>query len=318
MKIVALDGYTSNPGDISWNAMAAQGDFVCYDRTAKDEIDPRIGDADAVLTNKVPISRATMEKAPNLKYIGVLATGYNIIDLDAARDKGIVVTNIPGYSTVSVAQFVFALLLEACRRVGHHSRVVREGKWTRCKDFVFWDYPLIELDGKTLGIVGYGAIGLAVARIAAAFGMKVLANNRNPEKVTESETVKRATLEEVYAGSDMVSFHVPLFDSTKGMINSSSIAAMKDGVIIVNTARGALAVEGDVAKALESGKVYVYAADVATVEPINADSPLLTAKNCILTPHIAWAPKEARLRLLDIAAGNLRAFAAGKPVNAVG
>lgn len=317
MKIVVLDGYTLNPGDISWEGFEALGEFTCHDRTPSGEIIPRIGDADIAITNKTPISRETMAACPNLKYIGVLATGYNIVDTAAAKDKGIVVTNIPTYGTTAVAQFVFALLLELCHHVGHHSQTVREGRWSRSADFCYWDFPLIELADKTIGIIGFGRIGQAVAKIAVALGMKVLAYDQFENKSLETADIKYATLDELLANSDVITLHAPLFESTQGMINSSSIAKMKDGVLIVNTSRGPLIVEDDMAAALKSGKVAGYGADVVAVEPIVPSNPLLQAPNCLVTPHIAWAPKAARLRLMNIAVGNVSSFAKGTPINVV-
>lgn len=317
MKIVVLDGYTLNPGDISWEGFEALGDFTCHERTPAKEIVQRIGDADVAITNKTPISRETMDACPGLKYIGVLATGYNIVDTAAAQEKGIVVTNIPTYGTTAVAQFVFALLLELCHHVGHHAKTVRDGRWATSEDFCYWDYPLIELAGKTLGIVGFGRIGRTTAKIAVALGMKVLAYDQHEDKSQETESISYASLETLLAESDAISLHAPLFDSTKGMINANSIAKMKPGVLIVNTSRGPLVVEEDMAEALRSGKVGGYAADVVSVEPILPSNPLLTAPNCLITPHIAWAPKAARLRLMNIAVDNLAAFSKGNPVNTV-
>ncbi len=317
MKIVVLDGYTLNPGDISWAGFEKLGELVCYDRTPVDKIVERIADADAVIVNKTPLNRETIAACPGIKYIGVLATGYNVVDVDFAASKGIPVTNIPTYGTAAVSQFVFALLLEICHHVGHHGATVKDGRWSKSEDFCYWDHPLIELSGKTMGIIGFGRIGQAVGRIAVAFGMKVLAYDEYENKALESENVRYAPLATVLAESDVISLHAPLFDSTKGMINATTIAAMRDGVIVINTSRGPLVVEEDMAAALESGKVFAYGADVASVEPIRPDNPLLTAKNSLITPHIAWAPKEARSRLMDIAVDNLRAFLKGTPKNVV-
>ncbi len=317
MKIVVLDGYVLNPGDISWEAVEAQGDFTVYDRTPADKVVARIGDAEAVITHKVKFTAEVLAKVPSVKYIGVLSTGYDVIDTKAAKERGIVVTNAPGYSTNSVAQMVFALLLEACLHVGHHSDTIHDGKWSRSPDFAYWDYPLIEIHGKTLGLVGFGQIGQAVAAIGQAFGMTVLVHNRTVKKEFESDRLRFASLDDVLTKSDIVSLHVPLVDTNKGMINADAIQSMKDGAILINTARGPLVVEADVAAALASGKLAAYCADVASTEPLPADSPLRTAKNAILTPHIAWAPREARLRLMDITAKNLAAFCAAKPENVV-
>lgn len=317
MKIVVLDGYTLNPGDISWGGFETLGEFVCYERTPAEKIVERLAGADAAITNKTPLSAETIAACPGLKYIGVLATGYNVVDIEAARGRGIPVTNIPTYGTSAVSQYVFALLLEICHHVGHHSRTVREGRWSASVDFCYWDYPLIELADKTMGIIGFGRIGQATARIAVGFGMKVLACDEYENRELETESIRYAGLEEVLSGSDVISLHAPLFDSTKGMINSESIGRMKDGVIIINTSRGPLVVEEDMAEALASGKVYGYGADVASVEPVVSGNPLLGAKNCILTPHIAWAPKEARTRLMAIAVDNLAGYINGSPKNVV-
>ncbi len=311
MKIVVLDGYAGNPGDLSWAPLAALGELKLYDRTAPDEVDARIAGAEIVLTNKVPLNRARMERAKGLKYIGVLATGYNIVDVAAARELGIAVTNIPAYSTDSVVQLTFALLLEICHHVGHHSREVHAGRWSNSADFCFWDGRLIELAGKTLGIIGYGQIGRRVAQVARCFGMDVIAYTRTPRG---PECVP---LDELLARSDVISIHCPLFPETKNLINRETIAKMKDGAILINTARGPVVNEADLAEALKSGKLYAAAADVASVEPIPADSPLLGLDNMILTPHIAWATYEARVRLMNIAVENVRAFLEGKPVNLV-
>ncbi|MDR1520101.1 MAG: D-2-hydroxyacid dehydrogenase [Planctomycetota bacterium] len=322
MKIVVLDGYTLNPGDIDWNGFKKLGELVCYDRTTtkKEEtakIIDRIADADAVITNKTPITREILDSKPKVKYIGVLATGYNVVDVDAAREKGVVVTNIPTYGTTAVAQFVFAHLLEFCHHVAHHAETVKNGRWAKSEDFCYWDYPLIELAGKTMGIIGFGRIGQTVAGIAVAFGMKVLAYDEYVDKSRETDSIKYASLDDALAKSDVISLHVPLFDSTRGLINKSTIARMKDGVIIINTSRGPLVVEEDMVEALESGKVAGFGSDVVEVEPIAPDNKLPRTRNCHITPHIAWAPKEARIRLMNIAVDNLAAFAKGSPVNVV-
>lgn len=317
MKIVVLDGYTLNPGDIDWDGFKKLGEFICYDRTPADKILERVADADAVITNKTPLTRETFAARPNIRYVGVLATGYNVVDVAAARELGVTVTNIPTYGTASVAQYVFALLLEVCHHVGHHAQTVRDGRWTKSADFCYWDHPLIELQGQTLGIVGFGRIGRSVAGIAVAFGMKILAYDIAIDKSLETDAIKCASLDEILAKADVISLHVPLFDSTKNMINAASIARMKDGVVIINTSRGPLVTEKDMAEALERGKVGYYAADVVSIEPISPDNPLLKAKNCLITPHIAWAPKAARERLMTIAVNNLAAFIAGRPTNVV-
>ena len=311
MKIVVLDGYAANPGDLSWAPLEALGELTVYDRTPADQIAARIADAELVLTNKAVLSRELIAGAKKLRYIGVLATGYNVVDVAAAKELGVVVTNIPAYSTDSVAQLVFALLLEICHNVGHHSQAVHAGRWSANADFCFWDTPLIELAGKTMGIVGYGRIGHKVAEIARCFGMNVIAWTRTPR---DPECV---SLDELLERSDVISLHCPLFPETKNLINRDTIAKMKDGVILINTSRGPVVNDADLRAALESGKVYAAGADVSTVEPIPADSPLLGAKNMFLTPHIAWATFEARERLMDIAVKNVEAFLAGTPVNTV-
>lgn len=311
MKIVVLDGYAANPGDLSWAPLEALAELTVYDRTPADQIAARIADAELVLTNKAVLSRELIAGAKKLRYIGVLATGYNVVDVAAAKELGVVVTNIPAYSTDSVAQLVFALLLEICHNVGHHSQAVHAGRWSANADFCFWDTPLIELAGKTMGIVGYGRIGHKVAEIARCFGMNVIAWTRTPR---DPECV---SLDELLARSDVISLHCPLFPETKNLINRDTIAKMKDGVILINTSRGPVVNDADLRAALESGKVYAAGADVSTVEPIPADSPLLGAKNMFLTPHIAWATFEARERLMDIAVKNVEAFLAGAPVNTV-
>ena len=317
MKIVVLDGYAANPGDLSWDKIAQFGELTVYDRTPVDQIVGRIGDAQVVMVNKVPITRETILACPNLKLIAVLATGYNIVDVTVAREHGIDVCNIPAYSTASVAQMTFALLLEICQHVGAHSEACHTGAWERCPDFCFWNYQLTELDGKVMGIVGYGQIGQAVGKIAQAFGMRLLVCARHVRPELESETCHYVPLEELYAQSDVISLHCPQFPETAGMINAASIAKMKDGVILLNTSRGGLIVEQDLADALRSGKIAAAGVDVVSQEPILPTNPLLSAPNCIMTPHIAWAPKEARLRLMDIAEENLRAFCQGKPIHVV-
>ena len=310
MKIVVLDGFTENPGDLSWAPLGKLGSLTVYDHTPGEQIGPRIGDAEIIYTNKTPISRETISSHPALRFIGVLATGYNVVDVAAAKEKGIVVSNIPTYGTDAVAQYVFALLLEICHHVGHHNQAVQEGRWTRCRDFCFWDYPLIELKGKTMGIIGYGRIGRATAAIAKAFGMQVLACDTREEEGTVS-------LDTVLKNSDVISLHCPLFPENTGMINRETIARMKDGVILINTARGPLINEDDLREALLSGKVQGAAVDVLSSEPARMDNPLMGLPNCLITPHIAWANKESRQRLMDIAVDNLRQFLAGAPVNNV-
>jgi len=317
MKIVVLDGYTENPGDLSWEAMKQLGELTVYDRTAPEQIISRIGEAEAVIINKTPLSRETLEACPHIRYIGVLATGYNVVDVAAASEKGIAVTNIPTYGTAAVAQFAIALLLEITSRVGHHARAVREGRWEHSRDWCFWDYPLIELAGKTMGIIGFGRIGRTTAGIAQALGMKVLACDNFHDLSLETDTCRYASRQDVLALSDVIVLHCPLLPETQGMICRESIARMKDGVILINNARGPLIVEDDLAEALNSGKVAGAGLDVVSTEPIRSDNPLLRAKNCYITPHISWAPRESRQRLMDIAVGNLRAFAEGTPVNVI-
>ncbi len=317
MKIVVLDGYTENPGDLSWGGLESLGELRVYDRTPAGRIAERIGNAEIVITNKTPVSAETMEKCPSIKYIGVLATGYNVIDTNAAKERGIVVTNIPTYGTDAVGQFAIALLLEICHHIGHHNKAVHEGRWENNQDWCFWDYLLIELAGKTMGIIGFGRIGQTTGRIAQALGMKVLAYDSFQNPALENDSCHYAELDEVLAQSDVIALHCPLFPSTEGMINKETIAKMKDGVIILNNSRGPLIVEQDLADALVSGKVYAAGLDVVSTEPIRGDNPLLNAPNCIITPHISWAPKESRMRLMDIAVNNLKAFLDGSPVNVV-
>jgi glycerate dehydrogenase len=322
MKIVVLDGYTLNPGDISWENMEKFGELKVYDRTSYDLIGEdlvieRVGDAEAVFTNKTPISKNALKKMPNLKFIGVLATGFNIVDVDAAKEAGIVVTNIPTYGTDAVSQMAIALLLEICHHVGEHSSSVKRGEWANNQDWCYWNYPLIELAGKTMGIIGYGRIGQGTGRIAQALGMKVFAYDQYKNQSLESDTMKYVEIDELMAKSDVITLHCPLFESTEGMINKNTISKMKDNVIIINNSRGPLIVEEDLAEALNSGKVGAAAVDVVSTEPIKMDNPLLKAKNCIITPHISWAPKESRTRLMDIAIENLKQFLEGNPVNVV-
>lgn len=318
MKIVVLDGYTENPGDLSWDGLAELGELKVYDRTPEQLVAERIGDAEIIYTNKTVLSEEILLQCSNVKFIGVLATGYNVVDVKAAKAKGITVSNIPAYGTDAVSQFTIALLLELCHHIGAHSDSVKSGDWTNCKDFCYWNYPLIELVGKTLGIIGFGKIGRGTARIAQALGMKILAYNRSPiPKELLVGNITQVTLEELYAGSDVISLHCPLFPETKGIINKDTISRMKDGVLILNDSRGPLVVEEDLRDALVSGKVAGAAVDVVSTEPIREDNPLLTAPNIIITPHIAWAPKEARQRLMNIAVDNLKAFLQGSPVNVV-
>ncbi len=317
MKIVVLDGYAANPGDLSWDELKKSGELTVYERTSAEELAGRIDDAEYILTNKTVLSRETLEKCEKLKYVGVLATGFNIVDTKAARELGIDVTNVPAYSTASVAQLATALLLEAVSRPGSHDIAVKNGEWTSCKDFCFWKHPLIELEGKTLGLIGYGQTGKAFGDVALALGMNVLVYNRTKENVAELPKLRYAGLNTVFSSSDIISLHVPLNDETRGIINKKSIAAMKDGVIIINTARGQLIVDEDLAEALNSGKVYCAALDVMTTEPPKPDNPLLSAKNTVITPHMAWAHFEARQRLMKTACENVAEHMAGRPKNIV-
>ena len=317
MKIVVLDGYTLNPGDISWGGMEALGEVTVYDRTKPEDIIERIGDAEVVYTNKTPITKETLDACPSIKFIGVLATGYNVIDIAAAKEKGIPVSNIPTYGTAAVSQFAIALLLELCHHIGEHSDAVKAGEWSSNPDWCFWKHPLVELDGKTMGIIGFGRIGQDTGKIAQALGMKVLAYDAFKRPELESDTCHYTDLDTLLKESDVISLHCPLFPDTEGIINKDTIAKMKDGVMIINDSRGPLIVEQDLRDALDSGKVAGAALDVVSTEPIKMDNPLLGAKNVILTPHIAWAPKESRQRLMDIAVENLKAYVDGQPQNVV-
>ncbi|MBO7348730.1 MAG: D-2-hydroxyacid dehydrogenase [Spirochaetales bacterium] len=320
MKIVVLDGYTENPGDLSWDGLKALGDLKVYDRsslTDPNDAIKRIGDAEIVFTNKTPITKQVFDACPNIKFIAVLATGYNVVDTAYAKEKGIPVSNVPTYGTDSVSQFAIALLLELCHHIGHHSKTVFEGKWQNHIDWCYWDFPLIELAGKTMGIIGFGRIGHRTGQIAKALNMNVIVNDsfKNPDFVAEGfEYVDRDTL---FAKSDVVVLHCPLFPDTKGIINKDSIKKMKDGVMIINNSRGPLIVEQDLCDALNSGKVAGAAVDVVSTEPIKSDNPLLKAKNCIITPHMSWGAKEARQRIMDISVANVKAFLDGRPQNVV-
>jgi len=315
MKIVILDAYAANPGDLSWDEFAALGDLTVYDRTAQEDAAARIGDAEVVFINKVRLTDEIFAACPNLKLVSILATGYNIVDLAAAKRRGITVCNVPGYSTRAVVQMTFALRRETCQQVGLPSGAGPPGRGQTCPDFCFWDRPLIELDGKTMGIVGYGAIGSAVGTVAQALGMKLLVTARHEKPVPEG--ARFVSLPELLAQSDVVSLHCPQTAENARMIDAGALAQMKDGAILLNTARGGLLDEQAVANALRSGKLLAAGMDVVSAEPIRADNPLLTAPNCFLTPHIAWAPLETRRRLQTISAENLRAFLAGKPQNVV-
>ena len=319
MKIVVLDGYTENPGDLSWEGLEKFGELTVYDRTSYTDsplIAERIGDAEIAIINKTPITKATIDACPNLKCIAVLATGYNVVDYTYAKEKGIVVQNVPTYGTQIVGQFAVGLLLEICSHYGHHSDTVKEGKWENNIDWCYWDYPLIELYGKTAGIIGLGRIGQATAKILNAFEMKVLAYD-----AFESEAGRRVAeyvpLDELFARSDVIFLHCPLFPSTEGIINKDNIAKMKDGVILINNSRGQLVVEQDLADALNSGKVYAAGLDVVSTEPIGADNSLKTAKNTFITPHISWAAQAARQRIMDITVDNIGSYVDGAPINVV-
>ena len=317
MKLVVLDGYALNPGDLSWDALKQVADIVVHDRTPEAQVVERARNADAVFTNKTPLSASSLAQLPQLRYIGVLATGYNIVDTAAAKERGIVVTNIPTYGTASVAQFAIALLLELCHHVGVHGEAVRNGEWSRNPDWSFWKTPLIELSGKTMGIVGFGRIGRQTGEIATALGMRVVAHDSNEVNTPNSPGFEWMTLDRIVAESDVVSLHCPLFADNKGMINRDRLARMKPTSFLLNTSRGPLVVDQDLADALNAGQIGGAGLDVLSVEPPLESNPLLKAKNCIVTPHIAWATKEARSRLLDIAVENLRSFASGRAVNAV-
>ena len=319
MKMTVLDGYAENPGDLSWEPLARLGELTVFDRTDPEdpaEIIARIGSAEIVFTNKTPITREILDACPSVRYIGVLATGYNVVDIKAAGERGIPVTNIPGYGTMAVAQFAIGLLLALCGHMGEHGRAVRDGRWESCPDYCFWDYPLIELAGKTMGIIGFGRIGRQTGRIARALGMEVLACN--PSQCEEGRAIGTyVDLDTLLARSDVISLHCPQTPSTVGMIHRETIAKMKDGVILINNSRGGLVVEQDLADALNAEKIAAAGLDVVSQEPIRGDNPLLRAKNCLITPHISWAPRESRQRIMDMAAENLRAFLAGSPLHVV-
>lgn len=316
MKIVVLDGQGVNPGDISWNRIEELGELTVYPRTAPEEVLKHVGDAEIALTNKTVFDANIIAQLKNTKYIGVLATGYNVVDTKAARERGIVVTNIPAYSTDSVAQMVFAHLLNVSNHVDHYAEETRNGVWSRCPDFCYWNTPLFELAGKTIGIVGLGHIGMKVAQIAQAFGMNVLAyTSKSPAQLPE--WIRKTTLDGLFGASDVVSLHCPLTDTTRELMNSASIEKMRDGAILINTGRGPLVNEADVADALTSGKLGAYCADVLSSEPPSASNPLIGAPNAFITPHVAWATIEARLRLMDIAVNNIKSFLAGSPTNVV-
>ncbi|MGI6028180.1 MAG: D-2-hydroxyacid dehydrogenase [Candidatus Heteroscillospira sp.] len=319
MKIVVLDGYTENPGDLSWDGLKALGEVVLYDRTSltdQNEVIERVGDADVIVTNKTPVSKAVFDACPNVKLVTVLATGYNVVDYEYAKTKGIPVSNVPTYGTASVSQYSIALLLEICHHIGHHSQTVFEGKWQNHIDWCYWDYPLIELADKTIGIIGFGRIGQTEGKIAKALGMKVIAYDLYPNDFGR-EIAEYVDLDTLLATSDVITLHCNLTPENTGMINKDTIAKMKDGVIIINNARGQLINEQDVADALNSGKIYAAGLDVVYTEPIRADNPLLKAKNCIITPHMSWGAKEARQRIMDCIVGNVKTFIEGNPQNVV-
>lgn len=316
MKIVILDGRAVNPGDLSWDFLNQYGDVTVFERTSVDQVSERIGDASIVLTNKSPITEEILEACPNIKLVCVLATGYNVVDCKATAKRGIPVCNVPDYGTAAVAQFTFALLLELCHQVGHHAQTVRDGKWCQCPDFCYWETPQMELAGKTLGIIGFGHIGRAVGRIANAFGMKVIAYNRS--QCEEGKAIgSYVNLDELLAASDIVSLHCPLTPENTGMINAEAIDKMKDGAILLNTARGPLVEEAAVTAALNSGKLRGFACDVVCAEPMAENNPLKSAPNCIVTPHMAWAPIESRKRIQDCTERSIRSFLDGKPINTV-
>ena len=319
MKIVVLDGYTENPGDISWEPLEALGDVTVYDRTSYEEsplIAERIGDAEIAVINKTPISRATIDACPNLKAIAVLATGYNVADYEYAKEKGIPVMNVPVYGTDNFSQFAVSLMLEACSHIGFHSDSVHAGEWASNQDWCYWRFPMIEVSGKTAGIIGLGKIGVNTAKILNALNMKVIAFDTFQSEAGKA-VAEYVDLDELLEKSDFIFLHCPLFPSTQGIINKDNIARMKDGVILINNSRGPLVVEQDLADALNSGKIACAAVDVVSTEPIKPDNVLLTAKNCIITPHISWATREARERIMQTTADNIRAFREGKPVNVV-
>ena len=319
MKIVVLDGYTENPGDLSWSGLEALGEVTVYDRTSYVDapiIVERIGDAEVVVLNKTPITKATIDACPNMKCIAVLATGYNVVDYNYAKEKGIIVQNVPTYGTASVSQYSIALLLEICHHIGHHSESVHAGNWANNADWCYWDYPLIELEGKTIGIIGFGRIGQQEGKIAKALGMNVIAYDVYPNDFGR-QVGEYVELDELYARADVITLHCNLTPENTGMINKEAIAKMKDGVILINNARGQLIDEQDVTDALNSGKIAAAGLDVVYTEPIKADNPLLGAKNCIITPHISWAPKESRQRIMDITVSNVQSYIDGAPANVV-
>jgi glycerate dehydrogenase len=317
MKIVALDGHSLNPGDLDWEGFKKLGELKVYDRTPYALTAERCAGAEIILTNKAPVGKDVLEKLPSLRYIGVTATGFNIIDTGTAKKNNVIVSNVPGYGTNSVVQMTFSLLLELCLHVQKHSDAVRAGKWSASPDFCFWDFPLVELAGKTMGIIGFGDIGEKVGDLATAFGMNLMGNRRHPTDQTHRKNFRWATVEEILESADVVSIHCPLSPETKGLINKESLKRMKKSAFLLNTSRGPIIVEHDLAEALNKEMIAGAGIDVLSVEPPPPDNPLFKAKNCIITPHIAWATKEARIRLMDTAVENLKSFLAGKPVNVV-
>ena len=317
MKIVVLDGYTLNPGDNPWDAAAALGELTIYDRTPAEQIIERAAGAEILLTNKTSLDAATLAACPALRFISVLATGHNIVDSAAARQLGIVVSNVPEYGTNSVAQHVIALLLALIHRPEHHDQLVRQGEWTRRGDFSFWDSPLVELAGKNIGIVGFGRIGRRVGKLAHALGMKVLAHNKSPGSLPDFAPFAWRSLDAIFAEADVISLHCPLGPDNRGMVNRKRLATMKPNALFINTARGGLVNEQDLADALNEGRIAGAALDVLTVEPPIEENPLLDAKNCLITPHMAWATLESRRRLMAITAANIAAFQRGEPINLV-
>lgn len=316
-KIVILDGYTLNPGDLSWETLKQFGDVVIYDRTPVDKIVERAAGAEIIFTNKTPISEDVLNQLDSLKFIGVLATGYNVINTEVAKAKGIIVANVPGYGTTSVVQMTFALLLELCLHVQRHSDTVMEGKWAKSVDWCYWDYPLVELSGKTIGIIGFGRIGQQVGDVATAFGMNIIGTSRTQSDQSHRKNFKWADVTELLEQSDVVSIHCPLFPDTQGLINMENLKRMKRSAFLLNTSRGPIIVDKDLADALNNDVIAGAGIDVLSVEPPSEDNPLFKAKNCIITPHIAWATKEARERLMEITVKNLTAFINGNPVNVV-
>jgi len=317
MKIVVLDGFTLNPGDLSWEGLKNIGDLVVYDRTPPDQILERSKGAEIIFTNKTPLGAEILNKLPSLKYIGVLATGYNVVDTETAKRNGVVVANVPGYGSPSVAQMTFALLLELCQHVQQHSDSVKKGDWASSADWCYWNYPLVELAGKTMGIIGFGNIGQKVADIATAFGMNVIGSDVRQTDQSHRKNFKWVDIPELLEYSDVVSIHCPLFPETLGLINKESLKKMKNSAFLLNTSRGPIIVDSDLADALNNGVIAGAGIDVLSVEPPSKDNPLFKAENCIVTPHIAWATKESRSRLMDITINNLNAFISGSPINVV-